>query len=87
MKSLLDTLGIKVKFFSMQSHQSNPAEQAIQSISNILIHYIAKYSNLWCIIVNMAIFCLNIFSTGHLQNLSSFEIVYGQKPPAMSNLQ
>ncbi len=60
--SLFLSLGIQVKFCSVQSHQSNPAERPIQSISNILIHYITKYGNLWCIMSNMATFCLNIFS-------------------------
>ncbi len=41
--TLLNTLGITVKFFSVLSHQSNPAEHAIQSVSSILINYIAKY--------------------------------------------
>ncbi len=44
--TLFKTLGITVKFCSIQSHQSNPAEHAIQSISNIIIHYITKYGNL-----------------------------------------
>ncbi len=35
---------------------------------------------------NMATFYLNIFSISHLQNLSSYEIVYSRKPPAMSDL-
>ncbi len=60
--TLFKSLGITVKFYSVQSHQSNPAEYAIQSISNIIIHYITKYINLWCIMSNMATFCLNIFS-------------------------
>ncbi len=60
--TLLNTLGITVKFCSVQSHQRNPAECAIQSVSNILINYIAKYGNLWCIMTNMATFCCNIFS-------------------------
>ena len=38
--TLFKTLGITVKFCSVQSHQSNPAERAIQSVCNILIHYI-----------------------------------------------
>ncbi len=59
--TLLNTLGITVKLCSVQSHQSNSAERAIQSVSNILINYIAKYRNLWCIMTNMATFCLNIF--------------------------
>ncbi len=42
---LLNSLGITVKFCSVQSHQSNPAERAIQSISNIIIHYITRYGN------------------------------------------
>ncbi len=87
MTSLLNSLGITVKFCSVQSHQSNTAECTIQSISNILIHYIAKYGNLWCIMMNMVTFCLNIFSISHLQNLRSYEIIYGRKPPAMSDLQ
>ncbi len=33
--TLLNTLGIIVKFCSVQLHQSNPAERAIQSVSNI----------------------------------------------------
>ncbi len=36
---------------------------------------------------NMATFCLNIFPISHLQNLSSYEILYGRKPPTISNLQ
>ncbi len=35
----------------------------------------------------MATFCLNLFRSSHLQNLSSYEIVYGRKPPAISDLQ
>ncbi len=40
--TLFKSLGIAVKFCSVQSHQSNPAECAIQSISNIIIHYITR---------------------------------------------
>ncbi len=74
-------------FCSVQSHQSNPAEHVIQSISNIIIPYITKYGNLWRIMLNMATFCLNIFPINHLQNLSSYEIVYGHKPPTFTDLQ
>ncbi len=61
--TLLNSLGIPATFCSVQSHQSNPAEHAIQSTSNILIYYLAKYSNLWCIMTNMATFCLEIFQS------------------------
>ncbi len=64
--TLFKTLGITVKFCSVQSHQSNPAERAIQSISNIIIHYITKYGNVWCIMLNMATYYLNIFSNKSL---------------------
>ncbi len=47
--TLFNSLWISVKFWSVQSHQSNPAECAIQSISIIIIHYITRYGNLWCI--------------------------------------
>ncbi len=60
--TLFKTLGITVKFCNVQSHQSNPAEHAIQSILNIIIRYITKYSNLWCLMSNMVTFCLNIVS-------------------------
>ncbi len=39
---------------------------------------------------NMAPFCLNIIAISHLQNLSSYDIiypVYGRKPPAIRDLQ
>ncbi len=36
---------------------------------------------------NIATFCLNIFPINHLQNLSSYEIVYGHKSPAIKDLQ
>ncbi len=85
--TLFKTLGITIKFFRIQSFQSNPAERATQSISNIIIHYITKYGNLWCIMSNMATFCLNIFAINHLHNLSIYEIVYGHKPPAITDLQ
>ncbi len=58
--TLFKTLGITINFCSVQLHQSNPSEHAIQSISNIIIHYITKCGNLWCIMLNMATFCLNI---------------------------
>ncbi len=84
--TLFITLGITVKFCSVQSHQSNPAECDIQSISNIIIHCVTRYSNLWCLMSNMATFYLNIFLTGHLQNLNCYEILYGHKVPAISDL-
>ncbi len=84
--TLFKTFGITVKFCSIQSHQGNPAECAIQSLSNIIIHYITKYVNLRCIMSIMATFCLNIFSINHLQNLSSYEIVYGHKLQAITDL-
>ncbi len=59
--TLFKSLIITVTFCIVQSHQSNPAELTIQSISNIIIHYITRHSNLWCIMSNMATFCLNIF--------------------------
>ncbi len=85
--TLFKSLGITVNFCSVQSHQSNRAECAIQSVFQILIHYINRYCNLWCIMANMASFCLNIFPIAHLQNLSSYEILFGRNPPAISNLQ
>ncbi len=42
------TLGIKVQFCSVDTHQANPAESSIQDISKLLLHYIAKYDNTWC---------------------------------------
>ncbi len=36
---------------------------------------------------NMATFYLNIFSISHLKNLSSYEIVYCHKLPAITDLQ
>ncbi len=85
--TLFNSLGIQVKFCGVPSHQSNPAECAIQSIQNILIYYIAKYGNLWCVMSNMATFRQIIFRIGHLQKLSSHEIVYRCKLPAISDLQ
>ncbi len=40
--TLLKTLGITITFCSVQSHQSNPYEHTIQSISNIIIHSISQ---------------------------------------------
>ncbi len=59
--TLLNSLGITIKFCSVQSHQSNPAEHAIQSIAHIIIHYITRYGNIWCLMANMATFCLKDF--------------------------
>ncbi len=44
--TLFKTLGMTIKFCSVQSYQHNPAKHAIQSISYIIIHYITKYGNL-----------------------------------------
>ncbi len=49
--------------------------------------YSATYDNLWCIMTNMTTFCLNFFfSISHLQNLSSYEVIYGRKTLAMNDL-
>ncbi len=42
---LLSSFKINFKFCSLQSHNSNPTDRLIQSISNILIHYISQYNN------------------------------------------
>ncbi len=60
LSTLFNTREITVKLCSVQSHQRNLAKCAIQSISNIIIHYITKYGNLVCLMSNMATFCLNI---------------------------
>ncbi len=55
--TLFTTLGITIKFCSVQSHQNNQSEHAIESISNIIIHYITQYDKIWCIMSNIATFC------------------------------
>ncbi len=56
---LLSSFKIKLKFSSVQAHESNPAERLIQSILNIIIHYISKYNNTWCLFHGLSAFCLN----------------------------
>jgi hypothetical protein len=87
MRILTTSLNIKVKFCSVQSHQSNPAERSIQSISKLLLHYIAKYGNKWCLFHKAAAFCLNTFPITHLQNVSPYQIVFGREPPVLSEIQ
>jgi hypothetical protein len=86
MDIIFKTLGIKIKFCSVASHMSNPAERSIQSISNLLIHYISKYSNNWCLFAKLSAFCVNTFPISHLQNTSPYEILHGRSPPALSKL-
>ncbi len=81
MDLMTKTLGIKVQFCIVESHQSNPAERSIQSI------YIATYGNKWSFFNNCVEFCLNTLLIGHLNNISSYEMVFGRKPPVLSNLQ
>ncbi len=57
----MSSFKIKVKFCSVQSHECNPAERSIQSISNIIMHYISKYNNTWCLFYGLGAFCLNTF--------------------------
>ncbi len=52
---LSSSFKIKVKFHSVESYQSNPDEQLIQSISNIIIHYISKYNNTWCLFCDICL--------------------------------
>ena len=87
MNILSKSLNIKIKFCSVQSHQSNPAERSIQSISKLLLHYIAKYGNKWCLFHKAASFCLNTFPIIHLQNISPYQIVFGREPPVLSEIQ
>jgi hypothetical protein len=87
MNILSSSLNIKIKFCSVQSHQSNPAERSIQSISKLLLHYIAKYGNKWCLFHKAAAFCLNTFPIIHLQNVSPYQIVFGREPPVLSDIQ
>ncbi len=84
---LLSSFKIKVKLCSVQSYESNPAERSIQSISNIIIHYISKYNNKWCLLYGLSAFCLNIFSINHLGNYSAYSILFGIDPPDLSDIQ
>ncbi len=46
-----------------------------------------RYRSLWCIMSNMATFCINIFNKSSAKLLQIYEIVYGHKPPAITDLQ
>ncbi len=67
--------------------ESNPAERSIESISNIIIHYISKYNNTWFLFHGLSAFCLNTFSINHLENFSACSILFGRSPPDLSNIQ
>ncbi len=58
-----------------------------QDVSKLLLHYIAKYGNTWSYFHRACCFSLNSFPVGHLCNISPYEILYGRKPPVLSDLQ
>ncbi len=78
---------LKVQFYSVDAHQSNPAECSIQDISKLLLHYIVKYGNSWCNFLQSLQFLFKHILIGHLRNISPYEIVYGRKLPVFSDLQ
>ncbi len=75
-----------MKFCSVWSHNSNSAERSIQSISNILIHYISKYNTL-CLFHGLSAFCLNTLIINHLENYSAYSLLFGRDPPDLSEIQ
>ncbi len=77
---LLSSFKINVKICSVQSDNSNSAERSIQSILNILIHYIYKYNNTLCLFHGLSAFCL-------LGNYSAYSILFGRDPPDLSEIQ
>ncbi len=61
MNTLVKAFGIKITF-------------CIQSMSKILLHYMVKYGNKWCIFYKAITFCLNTLSIAHLQNISDIQV-------------
>ncbi len=84
---LLSAFGIQITFCSVESHQSNPAERSIKSIGDLLHNYMSTFGNQWSSIHRLATLAVNTFPIAHLSNLSSYEIVYGRKPPVLTDIK
>lgn len=86
MQAFAQTLGIDVKFCSTTSHMSNSAERSIKSISNLLVYYISKYGNKWCLFHSAAAYSLNTFPIYHMDNYTPYQLVFVRETPQVTAL-
>ena len=85
MDTLMNTLGIKLKFVGVENHGSNRTERYIQSINNMFKKILQDKGKNWPEFLHSAASAMNRFispSTGY----SPYEMMFGRKPSAIGDL-
>ena len=86
MNHLFNKLDIKIKTVTPHNHQSLQTGHGIKSMSMISMKHVTNLSQMWPKYLLMVTFALNTHNTPHLANFSPYELVFGQKPKILLNL-
>lgn len=83
---LCSSLNIDKKVISVCNHGSLQVERHIQTLSNFLKVNLGQFGSDWVRFIPTTTYAYNAFSSPHLGDHSPFELVYGRKPPDLTNL-
>ena len=78
MEAFTEQLGIKMIMVSPTNHKSMLAEHGIKSLSNLLVKHLTEVWS-WSDFLPYAMLCYNSYSTPNLDNMSSYELIFGHK--------
>ena len=84
---LFSKLDIKIKTVAPYNHQSLHVEHGIKSLSTILTKHLTNLGQMWPKYLSLATFAYNTFNTPNLANCSPYELIFGQKPKVLLNLE
>lgn len=82
---LCSSLNIDKKVISVCNHGSLQVERHIQTLSNFLKVNLGQFGSDWVRFIPTTTYAYNAFSSPHLGDHGHFELVYGRKPPDLTN--
>ena len=86
MTYLLNKFNIKIRTVAPYNNQSLQAEHGIKLLSNILIKHLTNLGQMWPKYLSLAMVTYNTFNSPNLGNYSPYELMFGQKPRPLINL-
>ena len=87
MNYLIRKLNIKIKTVAPFNHKSLQAEHGIKSLSTILTKHLTEQDQMWPKYLPLATLAHNTFNSPNLANYSPYELMFGQKPKILIDIE
>ena len=84
---LFRKLNIKIKTVAPFNHKSLQAEHGIKSLSTILTKHLTEQGQMWPKYLPLATLAHNTFNSPNLANYSPYELMFGQKPKVLIDIE